>query len=289
MVGVVFHGGSSSDTRRQQGAGGIMANSVRSQHAARGDERFFLYASFAMAAVIVAGFSLQLIAGRSSFSAPLLVHAHAIVFMGWVVLYVLQNRFVAAGNLALHRRLGWIGAVWIIAMIVLGCAVTIAIVRRGQTPFFFVPQHFLVFDPLSLFTFAGLTVTAIVMRRHTDWHRRLHFCAMATLLGPAIGRLLPMPLLIPWAWEATLPFVLLFPFVAAIADVRRNGQVHPAFVRGIAVIAASMLMTEAVAYSPVGAALYRAVTAGSPGAGVAPLEFPPPPSGPLITGQTASM
>ncbi|MBA4047794.1 MAG: hypothetical protein C0476_04550 [Sphingomonas sp.] len=245
--------------------------------------------SFAMAAVVVAGFSLQLAAGRSSFSAPLLVHAHAIVFMGWVVLYVVQNGFAATGNLALHRRLGWIGAGWIVAMIVLGCAVTIAIVRRGQVPFIFTPQHFLVFDPVSLFTFAGLTVAAIMLRRETDWHRRLHFCAMAVLLGPAFGRLLPMPLLVPWAWEATLPLVLLFPLIGAIADMRRDGRVHPAFVRGIATMIASMLLTEAITYSPLGTALYQGVTAGSPGAAVPPLEFAPPPPGPLITGRTASM
>lgn len=114
----------------------------RSRAPVIGDERFFLRAAIAMTLVIVAGFSLQLAAGRSSFSSPLLVHAHAIVFMGWVTLYLLQNIFAATGNIALHRRLGWIGAGWIVAMLVLGCLVTIAMVRRGQVPFFFRPLHF---------------------------------------------------------------------------------------------------------------------------------------------------
>lgn len=52
------------------------------------DDGFFRNAAFVMTAVIFAGFSLQLAAGRSSFSAPLLVHAHALVFMGWVVIYL---------------------------------------------------------------------------------------------------------------------------------------------------------------------------------------------------------
>ena len=73
------------------------------------DDRFFLRAAFAMALVIVAGFSLQLAMGRSTFASPPLVHAHAIVFMGWVTIYLLQNVFAATGNRALHKRLGWIG------------------------------------------------------------------------------------------------------------------------------------------------------------------------------------
>ena len=175
------------------------------------DDRFFLKAAIVMALFVAAGFSLQLAMGRSSFHSPPLVHAHAIVFMGWVTLYVLQNVFVSRGSMALHRRLGWIGAGWIVAMLILGFAVTIAMVRRGQVPFIFTPLQFLVFDPMTLIAFFGLTVAAITLRRRTDWHRRLHYCGMSLLLGPAFGRLLPMPLLIPWAWEAAFAATLFFP------------------------------------------------------------------------------
>ena len=42
----------------------------------------------------------------------------------------------------------------------------------------------------------------------------------------------------------------------------------------------SLLLTEALTYGPLGPPIYRAVTAGSPGAQVEPLAFPPPPAGP---------
>jgi hypothetical protein len=255
---------------------------------ATGDERFFLGSALVMTLVIVAGFSLQLAMGRSTFAAPPLVHAHALVFMGWVVIYVLQNVFVATGNLALHRRLGWVAAGWLVAMLVLGVLVTLAMVRRGQVPFFFRPLQFLVFDPVSLLAFAGLTIAAILLRRRTDWHRRLHFCGMAILLGPGFGRLLPMPLLAPWAWEATLVACLLFPLAGAVWDLRRSGRVHPAWACGVGAMVAALVVTEAITYSPVGDTIYRAVTAGSPGAAVAPLDFAPPPGGPLITGRAAA-
>ena len=251
------------------------------------DDRFFMRSAIAMAIVIIAGFSTQLALGRSSFSSPPLVHAHAIIFMGWVTLFVLQNVFATTGNIALHRRLGWIGSVWIVAMIVLGLLVVVAILRRGQVQFFFRPIHFLVFDSVSLLTFAGLTYAAIRMRRQTDWHRRLHFCGMSLLLGPGFGRLLPMPLLAPWAWEATFVSCLIFPIIGIIADIRRSGHVHKAWLWGIATMLGSFVMIETVTYSPAGEALYRIVTNNSPGAAVDPMAFPPPPSGPQITGRIA--
>ncbi len=251
------------------------------------NERFFVHAAFGMAAVIAVGFSVQLGMGRSSFSAPPLVHAHAVVFMGWIAIYLLQNVFVAGGRTTLHRRFGWVGAVWIVPMMVLGCMVTVEMARRGAVPFFFRPLHFVVFDPVALFTFAGLTLAAIVLRRRTEWHRRLHFCGTAVLLGPGFGRLLPMPLLVPWAFEATFLALMIFPALGVVRDLRRTGRVHPAWLVGIGVMIASLLATEAITYSPLGDGLYRAVTAGSPGASVPPLEFPTPPGGPLLTSGAA--
>ncbi|MFA6124946.1 MAG: hypothetical protein WCS75_04325 [Sphingomonas sp.] len=239
------------------------------------DDRFFFVTSLIMAAIVVAGFSLMIVTGRSSFASPPIVHAHAVVFMGWVVLYVTQNALVARGSITLHRRLGWIGAGWIVAMVVLGTVVTVRLVRLGHAPFFFPPALFLVLNPVSILTFAGLTAAAIVRRRQTEWHRRLHFSGMALLLGPAYGRLLPMPFLIPYAYEVDFLAVLIFPVIGIIADLRRSGKVHPAWWWGLGTIVGSTLLVEAIAYSPVGTALYHAATAGSPGASVAPLAYPP--------------
>lgn len=248
------------------------------------DDRFFRNTAFAMALTVVAGFSLQHLAGRSSFHAPPLVHAHAIVFMGWVAIYVAQAVLAANGSLALHRRLGWIAAGWMVAMLVLGITVTVVMVRAGHAPFFFLPAQFLVFNPLSLIVFVGLTVAAIVMRRRTAWHRRLHYCGMAMLLGPAFGRLLPAPLLIPYAFEATFVATMIFPIIGVVADLRRTGRVHPAWGWGIGAMVAFLIVVEGATHSQVGAAFHRAVTAGSPAAGIDPNAFPPPPAGPLITG-----
>jgi hypothetical protein len=249
------------------------------------DDRFFLTMAIAMTLTIVAGFSLQLAMGRSTFAAPPLVHLHAVVFFGWVALFVTQNVLVTRGSIALHRRLGWIGAGWVSAMIVLGIYTTVTMVRNGAAPFFFLPAYFLVMNTFAILCFGGLVAAAILLRKRTEWHRRLLFCAMATLTGPAFGRLLPMPLMIPYAEWGVFAAVLVWPMIAITADLRRRGHVHPALWWGTLTIVFVQVAMTLVAHSALGVTLYAVATSGYPGAEVAPLEFPPSPAGPLITGR----
>lgn len=229
------------------------------------DHRFFLISAIIMAFVLVLGFSTQLMLGRSSFSVPLLYHVHAFVFFGWVVLYVAQTALVAAGSVRLHRTLGWLAVGWIPAMLFVGTSMTIVSARRGA-PFFFDVNEFLFGNPAQLLGFATLAVAAIVMRRRTAWHRRLMSCGMALLTGPGFGRLLPMPLLIPWAWWISFLVTQLFPVAGMIADRRRSGRIHPAWYYGLAAAFFTQLIGDAIAYSPAGRAIAESVIAGTPGA-----------------------
>src|SRR3954465_131363 len=77
---------------------------------ANAEERFFMTSAVAMAIVIVAGFSLNAIMGRRTTFSPISVHVHGLLFMGFLGLYVTQNFLVATGNVAVHKRLGWLGA-----------------------------------------------------------------------------------------------------------------------------------------------------------------------------------
>lgn len=230
------------------------------------DERFFFITAIVMAAIVVAGFGLNLAVGRSSFAVPARFHIHAFLFMGWVVLYLTQNVLAGTGSLALHRRLGWVAVVWLPLMVVSGIYITATNVRVGRVPPFFEPAYFLVMNPLHILAVAALAFAAIAQRRRTQWHRRLMFCAMALLLAPAFGRLLPMPLLIPHAGDALLAPVLILPVVGVIRDLRRDGRVHPAWWWGIATMIGVVVLINLVAHSPVGAAVYEAVTHGSTGA-----------------------
>ena len=96
-------------------------NLDNSAETARG-ERFYWTLALVMAGIVFLGFSMQWLMGRSTFAAPLRVHAHAISFMGWVVIFLAQARFATHGPIALHRRLGWLSALWVPLMVVLALA-----------------------------------------------------------------------------------------------------------------------------------------------------------------------
>ena len=251
----------------------------------RNEDRFFLTTALALAALFVAGFTTQLAAGRSSFSSPPIVHLHAIVFFGWVTIFVTQAALVSRGSIALHRRLGWLGLGWSVAMVGVAIALMLHVVRGATVPFFFQPQQFLIANLASVFAFAGLTWAAVAMRRRTDWHRRLHVAGITLILGPAFGRLLPMPLLVPWAFQIASAAGMVTLLIIVVLDARRTGQVHPAWRVGLGVSVATVIMAQLVAFSPLGAAAYRLASSGSAGAQIDPLAFASPPPDGRITGR----
>lgn len=242
---------------------------------------FFARMAIAMALIVVAGFSTQLLMGRSSFGAPLRVHVHAVLFMGWVAIFVLQSQLATRGPIALHRVLGWLAVGWIAAMLVAAMVVIVAMARGGTVPFFFLPQHFLLADPLTLLGFIALTGGAIALRRQTDWHTRLHMGGMAILTGPAFGRLLPMPLLTPWAFEAAGAASAMLIGFGMLRDRRRTGAIHRAWWIGLATLVGTLALARVLAFSPVGASIYQATVAGYPGAAVPGLEYGTPPGNAL--------
>jgi hypothetical protein len=245
------------------------------------DRRFIRNLATAMAFVLVSGFVVQLAMGRSSFGAPLIVHAHAVVFMGWVGIVLTQVWLAGSGNIAMHRQIGRLAGVWALGLLVFGTWITIAAVQTGRTPFFFQPQHFIIANPLSLYAAIGLLVAAYMMRKQTDWHARLQIGSFTLLMGPGFGRLLPMPLLPPYAFEIAGLAALIFPAIGIFYDMRVHGRPHPAWFWGIGVLLAVIVVARLAGFSPVGEAVYDAVVAGTPLAGTSGLDFPPPPGPPL--------
>jgi hypothetical protein len=243
----------------------------------RGEARFFFTMACVMAATIVGGFLFNIVMGRSTFASPLVVHLHALVMMGWVGLYLTQNYLIFTDNIALHRRLGWLSVAFVPAILVMGLAITRWTMQARGGPPFFDQNQFLISNPLQLFGMAALVAWALTVRRNTGWHRRLMFCAFAMLLGPGVGRLLPAPLFIPYAWYVTavLPAVL-FPAIGMLADKRRYGAMHPAWLWGIGIVLGLQVAADLFAYSDAGVAFTQAFLAGTPGAERGMEAFMPP-------------
>jgi hypothetical protein len=216
---------------------------------------------------------MQLAAGRSSFGAPLYVHAHALTFFGWTMLYLTQTLLATSGNISLHKRLGWIAAAWIPLMVVVGTMVAYLSLRRGHTAPFFTPAYFTVMAPMTVYVFAGMATAAILLRRRTDWHRRMQFCAMAGLMGPGFGRILPMPLFMPHAAIVESVSILVIPVIAAAVDWRQTGRLHRAWLWGIGTLIVARIVIDLLGASPIAGSLYAWITAGSPGAALPPFGY----------------
>jgi hypothetical protein len=240
------------------------------------DTRFFTTMVLVMALVIVAGFSFNLAMGRSSFAAPWPLHVHGVIFMGWLGLTAAQGLTIASGNIALHRQLGRLAYLWIPLMVAAGTLVIIVSARTTGGPFFFAQNEFFVSNLAGLLTLGGLALWSLRARRYSGWHRRLMLVAMSILTGPGLGRLLPMPLFIPYAWPIANLLTLVFPLIGMIADWRRDGRVHRAWWWGVGIDVGVFAASMALAYSPLGYAITEWVIAGTPGAARPMAAFLPP-------------
>lgn len=238
--------------------------------------RFFTIMAFVMSAIIIAGFSLNLAMGRSSFTAPWPYHVHGMIFMGWLGLYLAQHVTISTGNIALHVRLGQLAYVWIPIMVAAGTMIIVVSARTTGGPFFFAMNEFFVSNLMALWTFGGLALWALRKQRYTGWHRRLMLVAMSILTGPGLGRLLPTPLFMPNAWTVLITLTFIFPLIGMLADLRRDGRIHPAYWWGMGMNVGLFVLSVLLAYSPIGYALTEWIVAGTPGA-ERPMEaFLPP-------------
>lgn len=253
-----------------------MATLARDPATGDNERRFFAIMACVMSFIIVAGFAVNLAAGRSTFAVPWPYHLHAFIFFSWVALYVTQNLTMAGGNIALHKRLGQLAYLWIPSMVVMGFVIMTVSLRRTGGPFFFDQNEFLVANSIGLLSFGGVAYAALRARRYSGWHRRLMLCAMAFLTGPGLGRLMPMPLLIPNAWRILMAMTLIFPVIGMIADWRRSGKVHPAWFWGVGVTIGGQLIAEIIAYSSLGISLTEQLVAGTAGGDRPMAAFLPP-------------
>lgn len=194
---------------------------------------------------------------------PIWVHLHGMIFMAWTLLFVTQNALIARGSLTLHRRMGWTAAGLACVMVPLGIVTAVMAVRLGRAPPFFPHNIFLALSALELLAFATLLIGAIRLRRQTEWHRRLMLYAMIALIGPAFGRILPMPLLGDKAGLAVLGCQILFVSVAIAHDLVAWRRVHPASLWGTGVIIVEGLAVPLLAATPPFIALAAALAPGA--------------------------
>jgi len=190
---------------------------------------FFRKMAFWLSLFIIFGFVQFAARGFVDYrTVPVWFHLHGMAMTCWLGLLVVQSTLADRGSLALHRRLGWTSAALVPVIVLLAIAAVVSALRIHFVPPFFTPPYFLTLVVVGVLSFAAMVAAAIARRRQTEWHARLLLGATILVMEPALGRLLPMPLLGGWGEWIAMAIQLATVGLIVRHDRRELGHVHPA-------------------------------------------------------------
>lgn len=209
-------------------------------HRAVRDHRLYTWFAILMPLIVLLGFARTYYL-KGLFAGPAvpgtLVHLHGIVMTAWVLLFMAQVWLVASRRTKVHMRLGVVGAVLALLVLVVGTTTAIWAAARGATPGP-PPLQFLVVPLGDMLVFAILVGSALHFRRRLDTHKRLMLIAAVNLLTPAIARI-PLSFILnggPLAFFGLTDLVL----IACVAvDTVKQRKLHPALLWGSVLVIAS--------------------------------------------------
>jgi|SRR5690606_20726241 len=199
---------------------------------ARRERLFFSGMAIALTVVAFVGFAPTYYL-KAHFGTPALsplLHWHGALFTAWMLLLVAQTSLVAAGRTSVHRKLGVLGVVLAVAMVVIGAAVAITRAQQGVLGPPGAPSVvFLVVPIVGIVVFPILFGIAIYFRRRPDIHKRLVLIGTTELVTAAVGRL---PGVVAFGIPAIFALTDLFVLAIAVYDYRTRGRIHPATLWG---------------------------------------------------------
>src|SRR5579859_3780955 len=143
----------------------------------RWDRNFFLLVVALILLGILMGFVPEIIKNFQQHKHyPLIVHIHAVAFVGWLCLLLTQVLLIRARRTDLHRKLGVAGACLYGTMIVLGlgAAVTAARLQFGTPDS---DPSFLSIQFADMLSFTVLGGAAIAFSKVSSAHKRLMLLA----------------------------------------------------------------------------------------------------------------
>jgi hypothetical protein len=154
------------------------------------DRNFFLILLGLIWLPILSGFGLDMANHIQTDEAayPLMVHVHAVVYVGWLVLLTTQIALIRIRKPALHRKLGVTGAAWVPLMVLVGLGAAWVQHIAHYTP---EAPHtaFFAIEIASVTAFAPLAAYALLRRGDPSAHKRLILLATLSLMSAGFGRL----------------------------------------------------------------------------------------------------
>lgn len=168
---------------------------------------------------------------------PLIVHFHAVAFVGYLVLFTTQVALIRSGRPDLHRRLGLAGVGLACVMVVLGPATALTVdagrfVTAGETP------EFLAVQLTDILAFATLTGAGLLLRRAPAAHKRLMLLGLIYISDAGFARFLNGGLAAPLGHGALHEMAGLYlcsdllMLALGAWDLATRRRLHPAYVIG---------------------------------------------------------
>lgn len=183
---------------------------------------FFAVLGLVMLVLAIAGFWPQYfiaVTGRTPAATTQfwLIHLHATVFVGWLLIYLSQAVLVLSGRTRIHLRIGpWFaGYGFVIVAIGLFAAGRLA-ARLGQRVGDSDEAAAFVFFPLiDMVFFAGFLTAAVLFRKRPDLHKRAMLLATYSIATVGGGRFVArlVDLDNPWIWQP----LMLAPLLLVVA------------------------------------------------------------------------
>lgn len=156
----------------------------------RYDHLFFSLMSVLIAVSVFIGFApTYFLAGafRAHLPSPV-IHVHAVLFISWILLLIVQTSLVSARRVDVHKRLGIFGFFLACLMVLAGLLAGTNSLARNFAPPGITPLTFYVVPVTDMFCFAVLIFFAFRYRATPAVHKRLILIATISLLTAAFVR-----------------------------------------------------------------------------------------------------
>jgi len=183
-------------------------------------------------AIVLIGFSPSYVGALiDGVATPLIIHFHAVVFIGWIALFTTQALLPSFGRLDLHRRLGRFGIGYAVFLILVGITTTFNRFLFHLTQDGAEAANAFLIHPLSdMIVFPAFFTAAILYRHKPEIHKRLMLVATVMLTVAAVGR---MPIGNPPSDSAALLIWLSPIYLSMVYDFVSKRLIHPAYLIGL--------------------------------------------------------
>jgi hypothetical protein len=186
-----------------------------------------------------------------------LVYIHGTLFTAWVALFIVQTALISARRVAVHRRVGIVGALLAAAMIVVATLTAVAGAKRGSGPSGIPPLVFLAIPVFDMVMFTIFITAALALRRHKEAHKRLMLLAYVSIVAAAAARL---PGVLPLGPFAFYGIAFIFLVAGVVYDLVSRRRVHPAYIWGGTLLVASVPFRLAFSGTATWMAIAQALT-----------------------------